>query len=53
VRVDKAELRAVPKDFRLIPGMTLTAEIKVGDRRVITYLLYPVIRSLDETMREP
>ncbi len=53
VSVDQTGLRAVPKDFRLIPGMGLTAEIKVGDRRVITYLLYPVIRSFDETMREP
>ena len=53
VSVDKTELRAVPKDFRLIPGMGLTAEIKVGARRVITYLLYPLIRSFDETMREP
>lgn len=53
VSADSIELRAVPKDFRVLPGMGLSAEIKVGDRRVITYLLYPVIRSLDETMREP
>ena len=53
VAVDKAELRAVPRDFRLIPGMGLTAEIRIGERRVITYLLYPLIRAFDETMREP
>jgi len=53
VTADSIELRAVPKDFRVLPGMGLSAEIKVGDRRVITYLLYPIIRSLDETMREP
>lgn len=53
VTADSIELKAVPKDFRVFPGMGLSAEIKVGDRRVITYLLYPVIRSLDETMREP
>jgi len=53
VAVDKTELSAVPKDFRLIPGMGLSAEIKIGARRVITYLLYPIIRSFDETMREP
>lgn len=53
VTADAIELRAVPKDFRVLPGMGLSAEIKVGDRRVITYLLYPIIRSLDETMREP
>ena len=48
-----AELRAVPESFRLIPGMSLTAEIKVGTRSVISYLTYPVIRALDEGMREP
>ena len=27
----------VPENFRLMPGMTATAEIKVGNRRVIEY----------------
>jgi hemolysin D len=31
----------------------LSAEIVVGQRRVITYLAYPLIRGLDESMREP
>jgi len=53
VTIDRAELRAVPPDFRLIPGMGLTAEVVVGRRRVITYLTYPLIRSFDEAMREP
>ncbi len=46
-------LRDVPTDFRLIPGMTLSAEIKVGERRVISYFLYPIMRYLDESLREP
>ena len=37
----------------LRPGMTVTAEIIVGRRSVISYLLYPVIRALDEAAREP
>jgi HlyD family type I secretion membrane fusion protein len=53
VNVERADLRAVPRDFRLMLGMGLTAEIRVGERRVIAYLLYPLIRSFDETMREP
>jgi hypothetical protein len=53
VVVDKTELRAVPTDFRLTPGMGFSAEIMVGDRRAITYHLYPLIRSSDETMQEP
>ena len=47
------KLRNVKEDFRLIPGMECQAEIKVGDRRIIEYLIHPLIKSLDETMREP
>ena len=39
--------------FRLMPGMKVRAEIKVGKRSVISYFLYPVIRALDESLREP
>lgn len=46
-------LRNVPDGFRLMPGMKVRAEIKVGKRSVISYFLYPVIRALDESMREP
>jgi hemolysin D len=46
-------LQDVPPDFRLIPGMTSTAEILVGKRTIISYLLDPVIRVFDESLREP
>lgn len=46
-------LHNVPPQYRLLPGMTVQGEIKVGDRRVITYLLWPIIKGLDESMREP
>lgn len=36
----------------LLPGMTLTAELVVGKRSVISYFLYPLIRTLDESLRE-
>jgi len=47
------DLRNVPRDFRLIPGMTTTAEVVVGKRTVISYLLDPVVRLFDEGLREP
>jgi HlyD family secretion protein len=47
------QLRNVPNGFRLIPGMKVRTEIKVGRRSVISYFLYPVIRALDEGLREP
>ena len=37
---------------RLIPGMSVTAEVKTGKRRVIEYLLSPVMKYLNESMRE-
>ncbi|MBV8589639.1 MAG: HlyD family type I secretion periplasmic adaptor subunit [Acetobacteraceae bacterium] len=55
VRVDLTDtkLRAVPQHFHLIPGMALSAEMKVGQRSVISYFLYPLLRGLDESIREP
>jgi hemolysin D len=46
-------MQNVPQDFRLIPGMTSAAEINVGKRTVISYLLDPVVRLFDESLREP
>ncbi len=43
----------VPDNFRLLPGMACTAEIKIGTRRVIEYFLYPLFRYLDGAIREP
>jgi membrane fusion protein, hemolysin D len=45
-------LRGVPH-FRLIPGMEAQVDIIAGRRRIITYLLYPLIKAFDETAREP
>jgi hemolysin D len=55
VRIDNlvSALRAVPKDFQLLPGMTVVAEIKVSERSVMSYLSYPLIKTFDESMREP
>jgi HlyD family secretion protein len=46
-------LRGVPKSFRLMSGMAVTAEIKVGHRTVISYFIDPLLRGLDESIREP
>ncbi len=46
-------LRNVPDNFRLIAGMPLNAEIKVGTRSVISYFMRPILRGLNESMREP
>ncbi len=51
--LDPVKFEAVPKDTRLLPGMTLTGEVVVGRRSIISYFLYPIIRAFDEAIREP
>ena len=34
------------------PGMSVTAEIKTGQRRVMSYLLSPIARYRQESLRE-
>jgi hemolysin D len=51
--IDHANFRGVPASFRLIPGMTLTADVNVGTRSVAMYLLGDMIRNVGESMREP
>ena len=38
---------------KLRPGMGVTADIKVGKRRVIDYFIYPLRQGLDSSIREP
>ena len=52
ISLEDTRLRHLPEPTRLLPGMTLSAEIKTGKRTVISYFLYPVIRVLDESLRE-
>jgi len=53
IALTQVNLKAIPDSFRLVPGMTLIADIKVGTRSVFMYMLKGVIRGLDEAMREP
>lgn len=52
VEVTDATLRLERKPIQMIPGMAVTAELKVGRRTVISYFLYPLLRGLDESIRE-
>ena len=48
-----SKLRNLPKGIQPIPGMTLSADIIVGSRSVISYILYPLARAFNESIREP
>ncbi|GGC99905.1 HlyD family type I secretion periplasmic adaptor subunit [Undibacterium terreum] len=51
--IGKVGLKKMTEKARLLPGMTLSAEIVVGKRSVMSYLLWPLTKALDEGLREP
>jgi HlyD family secretion protein len=53
VKLGKTALHDLPEGAKLIPGMTVTAEIKVGNRSVLSYFLDPLRRGFSESIREP
>lgn len=53
ISVEQIGLHDVPAGFRLTPGMPVTADIKVGKRTVLDYMLSRVLPLASEGMREP
>lgn len=53
VALDPPRLSGLPEGVGPIPGMTVAAEIHVGSRSVLSYLLLPLLRGLRESIREP
>jgi len=52
IALSKTEMTVDGKTVYLAPGMAVTAEIKTGSRSVLSYLLSPVMRTRQESMRE-
>lgn len=50
--LQQTHLQVDGKPVKLVPGMNLSAEIKTGKRRVIEYLLNPVQRHVQESLKE-
>jgi HlyD family secretion protein len=48
-----SRLKQMPAQARMLPGMTLAAEIVVGQRSVISYLLWPLGKAMGESIGEP
>ena len=47
------DLHGTPPNFHLIPGMPVTADIRVGKQTVLRYMLGKTIPLATEGMREP
>jgi hemolysin D len=52
VSLDRTQMEIDGKLVNLGPGMAVTVEIKTGSRRVIEYLLSPLLRYKQESLRE-
>jgi len=46
-------LTDLPEGATLLPGMTLSAEIHVGERTLLATFFEPILRGLSESFREP
>jgi len=52
ISLDRTQLQIEDKQVNLSPGMAVTAEIKTGARRIISYLLSPLARYHHDSLRE-
>ena len=52
VSLDRTQMQVEEKLVNLSPGMAVTVEIKTGSRRIMSYLLSPLLRYKQEVLRE-
>ena len=52
VSLDQTRMLVEDKMVNLAPGMAVTVEVKTGTRRIIEYLMSPVLRYRQESLRE-
>jgi hemolysin D len=52
IRLLETSIRVRDRKQALGPGLSVQAEIKTGERRIIQYLLSPIMQALDEAGRE-
>ena len=53
ISLDTIKLHDTPAHFRVVPGMPITADVKVGERTLMSYLLSRVLPVAMDGMREP
>jgi hypothetical protein len=52
ISLDRTLMQVEENLVNLSPGMAVTVEIKTGSRTVLTYLLSPLLRYKQESLRE-
>jgi HlyD family secretion protein len=53
IDIPAKEVALLPPGFRLTPGMLASADMKVGERRVITYVTHPILKGFSSAFSEP
>ncbi|MEN6328440.1 MAG: HlyD family type I secretion periplasmic adaptor subunit [Syntrophomonas sp.] len=51
ISLNKTSMNIAGKKVGISPGMTVTAEIKTGKRRIIEFFLEPIIKYTDESLK--
>ena len=52
ISLDRTQMQIDDRMVNLSPGMAVTVEIKTGSRTILSYLLSPLLRYRQETLRE-
>lgn len=52
IRIERNDIRVDGREVRLSSGMAASVEVRTGKRRIIDFLLSPVARAADESLRE-
>ncbi len=52
VTLDRTSMRSEGEDVPLLPGMSVSVEVKTGTRRIISYLLGPVLQVATTALHE-
>ena len=52
VKLKNESVSSLGHEYVLVPGMEMTADIKIGERSVIDYIAKPIVYGLNEAFRE-
>ncbi len=52
-QIIESNLKDTPPGFNLMPGMKVSGKFRVGKRRLITYFIYPLVRTIGNSFEEP
>lgn len=53
IKITDNQLHNTPADFALTPGMPVSADVKVGKRSIMDYMLQRILPAFSQGMREP